>query len=180
MIKRVLLVVVCLLTFLSLAALPAAAQAEKGDKEVLVNGTFTRFWDGEAFNFGIIAVNLGYYATDHVQVGAGMNFIILTGGASGGGGSISETNVGFNALIRYNFSTEGRKAVPYVGAEYFMFTHHEPVNLSFIRGHAGVKYFFTRNVAIDFNAGYARNVFADSAFGKVHVVDTRVGIAYVF
>ena len=80
MIKRVLLVVVCLLTVLTLAALPAAAQAEKGDKEMLVNGNFIREWGGGggAFNFGVIALNLGYYATDHVQVGAGVNFLFVT------------------------------------------------------------------------------------------------------
>lgn len=167
----------CVLLVLALLPQPAAAQAEKGDKEVIFNAFVFHIKPdaGSWFSTGTVLGSLGYYFTNKWQGGGGANVSI-----SGGAGTGTEVTFGFNGFVRYNFSTEGRKTVPYVGFDYFMFDADEPTNLSFFRPNAGVKYFFARNVALDFNGGYSRNFFADSTFGKLHAIDYRAGIAYVF
>jgi len=163
------------LVIVALSAVPAAAQAEKGDKSVSFNGMVMVFTgEGVTYEMGVVTAGLSYYATEKVEVGVAPVITIV-----GGADTDTAATFGFTTFGRYNFAAKGRKAVPYLSAEYWLYDHHDVKNFSALRFAGGAKYYVKRNIAFDFNAGYARNFFADEAW-RINVIDFRFGIAYVF
>lgn len=160
-------------SFLLLPVL-ARAQAEAGDSEILLNGDVTTLTaSGSSFTSGNLSLGYGYYFTPQIQLFSGTNI-----GIFGGSGLGTDVSSGANFALRYNFSTAGRKLVPYLAFEYFIFDVEESKESSFLRPNGGFKYFFTRNAAFDFNVGYGRNAFADGP--KLNMINERLGIAFVF
>ena len=162
-------------------------QAQKGAKELLLSGNVTTFFQGstniivgtqtitipsDSFTNGTLILGLGYYITQQVEVFAG-GIITITGGPTG-------TNVagGMNSAFRYNFSAPGRKAVPYVSLEYFLSDASSPKETSFLRPNGGLKYYFKPNIAIDFNAGWGRNAFADGP--KLNIINEQIGLVFAY
>ena len=152
----------------------AFAQADKGDKELLLSGDVTTFTGGGAsFTQGTASGSIGYYFSKSLELIGGTS-LSLSQGDSGG----TSVDAGLNGAFRYNFSSSGKKAVPYVGFEYFMNSVRDPKDSSFIRPNGGFKYYFKRNVAIDVNGGWGRNAFASGP--KFNVINERIGIVFVF
>ena len=96
------------------SALPASAQAEKGDQEILLHGDVTsRFGgDAESATTGTVAAGLGYYFTNRVELFGSLNLSINHQTVAG-----TSANTGFGTAFRYNLSQPDVKLVPYAGLE---------------------------------------------------------------
>jgi len=88
-------------------AVPALAQAEKGDKEVLFNGDVTTAFGGDTTSStttGNVSGGLGYYFTQQVELFGALN-LGFSRDAIGG----TNTDAGVGLAFRYNFArTDGR------------------------------------------------------------------------
>ena len=151
-------------------ALPAFAQAEQGDKEVLLNGDITTSFGGEtdpitgvepnAVTTGNVAAGLGYYFTQAVQGFGAINLGFSRDGTAG-----TTVDAGFALAFRYNFVRTGRETVPYVGIQYAMNSVRNPKDSSYVEPNGGFKYYLRPNVAFDVNVSYGRGF--SSAGGNI-------------
>ena len=161
-----LLVVVC--------AVSAFAQAEKGDKEILLNGdTTSSFGGGSASSTtGNVAAGLGYYFTQRVEMFGSVNLSMSRQAAAG-----TSVDAGVGMSFRYNFARSGVKTVPYLGFEYSLNSVENPKDSSFAEPNGGLKYYLRRNVAFDVNVSYGHALF--SAAGG-NVIRESVGLIFGF
>ena len=155
-----------------LSAVPALAQAEKGDKEVLLNGNVTSSFGGDssASTTGNVSGGLGYYFTQAVELFGSLN-VGFTRDATAG----TSTDAGLGVAFRYNFSMPGRQTVPYVGFEYSMNSVKNPKDSSYAQPNGGFKYYLQRNMAFDVNVSYGHAMFS-SAGGNI----IRESFGFVF
>lgn len=158
------------------AVSPAQAQAEKGDSDVTAFGLLaTAFSEGETVNIGAAIFSVGRFISDRSQVGGGPILIFASGGGE------TEATTGVDAYFRRYFAGRGRGQVyPYVGGEVLIFDVSPPegvsiADLSFAAGIGGLKYYLTRNTAID-----TRALFGVSMGGAGSLVQFTVGISYLF
>lgn len=167
-------------SFLSLAALTllasgsAAAQQEKGDKEVQLffTSSNTKATGGPSTTSTTLGLIFGYYFTAPLEVRIGMVGNGTT--TSGGGGSTGVFS--FTPGVTYSFIRAHQKTVPYLGIDAYFTSISSPggsVSNSSVRPNVGAKYFISRNAAVDFNFGY-------TAYTGVKVLDSRVGVVVVF
>jgi hypothetical protein len=156
------------------SALPASAQAAKGDKEILLHGDVTgRFGgDAESATTGTVAAGLGYYFTNRVELFGSVDLSINHQGTAG-----TSADAGFGTAFRYNISQPDVKLVPYVGLEYSLNSMRNPKDSSFIEPNGGVKYYIRRNVAFDVNASYGHALFSS---GGGSVIRESVGLVFGF
>ena len=124
------------------------AQVEKGDFNATGNISFTSTTPegGDATNMGQIGVRGGYYFTNNIEAGAGIDIIIM-----------DETNMtGFGPYAVYNFLTSGGKFLPYIGANYYRFDAgiEGADAIGQIGGFGGFKYFLTEAVNVDTSLNY--------------------------
>ena len=161
------------LLVLSFAA-SALAQAEKGDKEVLLNGDVTSSFGGDSSSFstGNVAAGLGYYFTQEMELFGSVNFAISRGATAG-----TSVDSGLGMSFRYNFAKPGQKTVPYAGVEYSLNSVKNPADSSFVQPNGGFKYYVRRNVAFDVNVSYGHALF--SAAGG-NVIRESVGLVFGF
>ena len=170
-------------SFLSLAALTllasgsAAAQQQKGDKEVQLFAT-SSYMKTNVGGFSssttstTIGLIFGYFFTAPLEVRIGM---VGTGSSSSGGGG-STGVFSFTPGVTYSFIRSGSKTIPYLGVDaYFTSITSGGVSQSnsSVRPNLGAKYFISRNAAIDVNMGY-------TSYTGVKVLDERVGVVIVF
>ena len=139
--------VVILVAILTLAALPAFAQMEQGDREVQAAGSIYTVEDFTLIN---IVGTYGYYYRHNVQIGVGPSItrIEVFG--------FSETTLGASFFGRYFFPSK-TKTVPYLVAQWYQFDFSPPDPLSFtdasyLQGGAGFKYFVNEYIAWDVSA----------------------------
>jgi hypothetical protein len=162
-----------------LAASPAAAQQEQGDKELSIFATTATSFGGgtPTFTNGTIVPGIGYFITRQVEV-SGISFISI----SGGGGTGTSVDFGLGGTLDYNFAKEGRKAFPYLGIEldWFNVSGSPRTNDVEIRPHGGFKFFVKRNVALDLNAGYRRGISGPFKDAGLNIIDVRFGIKFIF
>jgi hypothetical protein len=162
-------------------AAPVFAQAEQGDKEVLLNGDIATSFGGEAdpvtgdepdaVTTGNIAAGLGYYFTQAVQGFGAINLGFSRDATSG-----TNVDAGFALAFRYNFVTMGRQTVPYVGIQYAMNSVRNPKDSSFIEPNGGFKYYLRPKVAFDVNISYGRGF--SSAGGNI--LRESIGLVFGF
>jgi len=168
-----LLALACLLVVSS--AVPALAQAEKGDKEVLFNGDVTTAFGGDTTSStttGNVSGGLGYYFTQQVELFGALN-LGFSRDAIGG----TNTDAGIGLAFRYNFARTGRQTVPYLGLEYAMNSVKSAKDSSYIQPNAGFKYYLQRNMAFDFNVSYGHALFTS---GSGNIIRESFGLVFGF
>ena len=155
-----------------LGAVPAFAQAEKGDKEVLLNGDVSSSFGGGSTSAttGNVSAGLGYYFTQRVELFGSVNLSMSRQATAG-----TSVDAGVGMSTRYNFAQPGVKTVPYLGFEYSLNSVKNPKNSSFVEPNGGIKYYLRRNVAFDFNVSYGH---ALSSAGGGNVVRESVGLVF--
>ncbi len=148
-------------------ALPASAQAKKGDSEVQLFASFSMAANEAGSAQGDIFGNYGLFATDHVQVGGGPTISIARG---------NPVNVtfGINAFTRRYFG--GSRVQPYVGGEFFMFDVTDP-DFSYANALFGVKNYLSERAAIDFKGGYG---FLIKEPGSAGLISFQIGLTVLF
>jgi hypothetical protein len=176
------------------AVLPSAAlaQAQKGDKEVLLFGNVTSIhskgvevpgfgtFGGGTNTFGNIFVNFGVYVTDAMEVGGGPQFSISSSGGGEDGSGVS-TTTGANGFLRFNFGG-GAKVAPYVGAEVNVQDFKAPEGGSvgdnvFMAAIAGVKSYLSEKAALDMKGQFGFNA---SHPGDQQLFGFTIGLTFVF
>lgn len=146
-----------------LFAAPAFAQAEKGDKEVLLNGDVTTAFGGDTTSTtttGNVSAGLGYYFTQALQLFGALNVGFARDAVSG-----TEVDAGLGIAFRYNFPRPGSQVVPYAGVEYSLNSFQNAGDSSYIQPNGGFKYYLQRNIAFDVNVSYGRSL--SSASGSI-------------
>jgi hypothetical protein len=162
-------------------AVPAFAQAEQGDKEVLLNGDITTSFGGEAdpttgvepgsVTTGNLSAGLGYYFTQAVEGFGAINLGFSRDATAG-----TSVDAGFALAFRYNFSRMGRQMVPYVGVQYAMNSVKDPGDSSYVQPNGGFKYYLRPKVAFDVNISYGHGF--SSAGGSIF--RESVGLVFGF
>jgi hypothetical protein len=167
------LVLGCLLVAAS--AVPAFAQAEKGDKEVLLNGDVTTAFGGDSTTTattGNVSGGLGYYFTQAIELFGAMNLGFARDATNG-----TDVDAGLGLAFRYNFARTGRQTVPYLGVEYALNSVKNAKDSSYIQPNAGFKYYLQRNMAFDFNVSYGHALFTS---GGGNIVRESFGLVFGF
>jgi hypothetical protein len=157
------------------SALPALAQAEKGDKEVLLNGDVTTAFGGDATTStttGNVSGGLGYYFTQAVELFGALNVGFARDAIAG-----TDVDAGVGLAFRYNFPRPGRQTVPYLGVEYSLNSVKNAKDSSYIQPNGGFKYYLQRNMAFDVNVSYGHALFT-SASGNV--ISESFGLVFGF
>jgi hypothetical protein len=176
------------------AALPgvAQAQAQKGDKEVLLFGNVSAIrtkavevpgfgtFGGGTNTTGNIFINLGVFVTNALEIGGGPQFSISS---SGGGedGEGTSTTTGANGFLRFNFGG-GAKVAPYIGGEVNVSDFEAPEGGSigdntFLGAIAGVKSYLSEKAALDMKGSFGFNA---SAPGDMQMFGFTIGLTFVF
>jgi hypothetical protein len=153
---KIFFIIVCCLCIFVVSPGFTYAQAEKGDKEILINGYL--FAQTGEFGFASITTffNYGVFFTDSLQVGGGPSITYtqmaaIEGFEDSGGGELS---INLNAFVRKYFLKEGSKTVFYAGGEGFYYDAFREGSLLYLRPFVGLKYYFMQKVAFDANLGY--------------------------
>jgi hypothetical protein len=134
---------------LLVAAVPAGAQIEKGDKELQAN----------LFLFtvsGVTLINtsasLGYFSSEQLEYGGGPNISYISGPG------FSDTTVGLMLFGRYHFTTTS-KTVPYLCGQWYQFDlapgdEVDFVDMSYLQFGGGFKYFLSEDFAFDMSGEF--------------------------
>ena len=193
---RTLTSVVLGLAMLLAVVSPAAAQAQKGDNEVLVFGFVTSFLSSDfTSTTGTLNFSIGRFVNDRLQVGGGPtvsisststpaqriptgidrngNVIFTTLAAS----TTVDTTLGVNGFLRQYFGASGAKVAPYVGGELFINDISAAGDQAFANGLGGVKSYLSEKAAIDFKGAFG---FLLSDPGAQRILQFSVGITYLF
>jgi hypothetical protein len=158
---------------LTLFATSAFAQADQGDKEVLLNGNVTSAFGGGAgtsSTAGNVNAGLGYYFTQRVELFGSVGLSISKQALAG-----TDVGAGLGVSFRYNFTQPGVKTVPYVSFAYSLNSVRSPKDSSLVEPNAGLKYYLRPKVAFDVNVSYGHALF--SSVGG-HVISERVGLVF--
>jgi hypothetical protein len=156
---------------------PAFAQAQKGDKEVLLFGNlFVISGGGSTTTVGLIFANVGVFVTDTVEVGGGPTLTVA------GGGGDTTTIVGVNGFLRKSFAQANAKIAPYVGVETSIQdlapdAGQSVADTTFINAIGGVKNYFTESAALDVKGNFG---FLLSDPGALRIFGFTVGITVIF
>ena len=145
---RKVVIVACAIT---LIAIPALAQQQRGDIELGLQGfVLTTVGMGVSATVGTVQGKLGFFFTDNFEFGVTPSMTIVT--------VKGETDVdgGGGAFLTYSVLLKNARAVPYFGAQYYKssFSTDFDVDPGSVGVNAGVKFFFTRKAAFDVNANY--------------------------
>jgi len=193
--KRLLAATVCVV--LVVLVVPGYGQQQAGDFELQFLGSYYRTVGVEGYTMGSgnISAKIGPYITDNIQIGLGPNLTIShstytqtdysynpqTGRLTTTEEEVTETNTVFGtyAFLVYSFLSRSGKLVPYLGAQYFKNDFNkpfseEPGSLGFS---GGVKYFFTKKAAIDFQGNYLFDMNKDAQGGYMLFA---AGISFLF
>jgi hypothetical protein len=153
----------------------ALAQAEKGDKEVLLNGDVTSSFGADASSAtttGNVTGGLGYYFTQEMELFGSVNLAMSRQATAG-----TSVDAGLGVSFRYNFATPGRKTVPYAGFEYSLNSLRNPTDSSFVQPNGGLKYYVRRNVAFDVNVSYGHALLSNASGS---VIRESIGLVFGF
>jgi hypothetical protein len=154
----------------------AQAQAQKGDKEVLLFGNVSTFIsESTTFSSGTIFVNAGVFMSDTLEVGGGPTISISFAGDT------TTFQTGVNAFFRKYTNAESTVA-PYFGAEVSIndIAPDEPdtiANNTFLAGIAGIKNYFSERAALDIKGLFG---FRANDPGAFQLLQINVGLTIVF
>jgi len=163
---------------------------------------------GSSTGNGSVNILLGYYLTRQFEIrgGTGIGIMALQACShtQSSAGVLTCTafdksqvvgNPTFTAGAVFNFAAQGQKVAPYIGGDYSAigvhsagalkltssttFSQNFPLNwTSNIRPNGGIKFFIKRNIALDINVGWEKDL-GDNSSG-LNTFDTRIGFSYVF
>jgi hypothetical protein len=160
-------------------ASPAAAQASKGDQEVILFGSLTTniqkdFSGGRTTSTnGNFFLNIGQYVTDALEVGGGP---LISFQAVQGGGTSSD--LGLNTFLRYHLGNSSARSKPYVGAEYLVTSvKNDVANSQYVQMLVGVKNYMSERAALDMAGAYG---FLPNHAADRQVFTFRMGITVLF
>ena len=173
-------------------AAPAAAQAQRGDNEVLVFGLVTSFLsESTTSTNGTINFNIGRFVTDRTQIGGGPTISIsatttperqvprLVGTRivfdTIPGETTVDATVGVSGFLRRYFS--GGRVAPYLGGEVFVSDVESAGDTTFVNAIGGVKNYLSERAAIDFKGAFGFNTRDASAF---QLLQFSVGLTVLF
>ena len=172
-VTRVVLAALMLTAFSS----TAFAQAQKGDKEVLLFGNlFVLSGGGSTQTVGIIFTNIGVFVTDSLEVGGGPTITV-----SGGAGSTTAV-VGVNGFLRKSFAQSNAKIAPYVGAEVSIqdLAPEAPQGIgdvTFVNAIGGIKNYLSEKTALDLKGNFG---FLITDPGALRIFGFTVGLTVLF
>ena len=163
------------------------SQQQRGDVEAQLTGYyFTTVGTEFSSSSGSINAKLGYYFSDHLEIGFGPTFTVSSSTVLKQTGTFTyeketetTTDVGTSAFATYSFLAGGAKTVPYFGAQYFKQSFKRPISED--RGtagiYAGVKFFFTKKTAFDFGGNYLFSLNQDAEGGLLLFA---AGLSFLF
>jgi hypothetical protein len=122
----------------------AAAQVEKGDREIQLQGSI---FTVEGVTMVTVSALYGYFVTPKMEWGGGPTISHV------GSSFYDETNISLTFFGRHNFVT-GEKMVPYVSGQLYQYDLSPAEGTSFtdytyLQAGGGFKYFVSENVAYD-------------------------------
>ena len=182
-------VIVLAIIMLIFSGLNAHAQAVKGQEEFSISGDLFVPVKNTPSTTGLVSFDISRYFTRRVQAGVGstFNFFGDTTDNYNSSGVITGTTTKLavtsdpNVFVRYNFIKPKNPFAPYLGLEAGTSIQSDGNTSQFqdnfyIRPNVGLKYYFSKRAAFDWNAGY-QSVVKDSSNGTA---DFRVGISVLF
>jgi hypothetical protein len=147
----------CLVLASTAITVTAAAQQQKGDKEVGIGGSFlvSKPKGGSTFANGNVVGTLGYYYTRQIKfnVGTSLNISRTPGspGFGGVGGTSASTTVSGQILYgaSYNFITGSATTFPYlgIGASTSVSNAQGSQSSTSVDPYVGVQHFFSRTAS---------------------------------
>jgi hypothetical protein len=154
----------------------ASAQAQQGDKEILLNGQLSTIntdtgFGSSTFTFGQGVLNLGQYFSDTLEIGGGPSIFV-----SGGAGS-TDAQFGANAFLRKYLHTSRPTVAPFVGAEAYDRDFSEFSDSLFVDVNVGVKNYLSERSALEVSAGFGLN---PSHPGDQQILQIKVGLTVLF
>ena len=185
---RRLLIGATVLVSLVMAPRLASAQAQQGDREVLVQGLVftsisslpqTTFTGGrlvtttstQTSTTGIGIFNLGQFLTDTFELGAGPSISF-----SGGGGNTTVT-LGGNAFARKYFGSNRPTIAPFAGLEASVQDFSDVSNQLFVNILAGLKDYVSERAALEMSAGFGVN---PSNPSTNQLIQFKIGLTVLF
>ena len=166
--KATLPIALCALGLL-LSAGPAAAQANKGDSEVLMQGFVGMNPEAAADSaFGNFTFTYGVYVTNGLELGVGPSITITT----------DSTSMGMNLFVLQHF---GRARVtPYVGADFRSYDIEDD-SQGFFGFNGGLKNYLSERAALDLRVAYGvQAVEPAPGFGRAKNLQFSIGLSVLF
>lgn len=163
---------------LALAAAPAAAQIEAGDKSVGVQGMFATLTGVEdvSFTFG-----MGFFSFNKFQTSKfAWRFNLSTQISSGEdefGESTTDVSTGIGGGLEWNFNKAGQKTIPFVGLDVTMFTGQDET-FTMLSPSAGFRSFVSRSTSFDVALSYNTIVSGGEDTGGAGIILGRLGFSY--
>jgi len=137
---------------------PLQAQQEAGDLELQFTGSVlsTVGQDGGSFTSGVFKTKVGYFVTDHVELGAfpSLLFARVTVERADRPETISETRFGMGVFGTYSFLMEDATTVPYVGAQFYRIDLTDDDETGGAGGNGGFKFYISRTTAFDLGGNF--------------------------
>ncbi len=132
---------------------PLQAQQEQGDVELQFAGSVlsTVGQDGGSFTSGILKTKMGYFVTDHVELGVfpSVLFDRVTVEQGNERETFSATRFGMGLFGTYSFLMEDATTVPYVGMQFYRIDLTDEDEVGWIGANGGFKFYISRTTAFD-------------------------------
>ncbi len=137
---------------------PAQAQQEAGDLELQFTGSVlsTVGQDGGSFTSGVFKTKVGYFVTDHVELGAfpSLLFARVTVEQGDVSQTVSDTRFGMGVFGTYSFLMEDATTVPYLGAQFYRIDLTDDNETGWAGVNGGFKFYISRTTAFDLGGNF--------------------------
>lgn len=157
---------------LALAAAPAAAQIEAGDKSVSLNGMYMTLSGVPDVTFSLSMAQAGFNKFQTSKFAWRVSTLIMVSDAGEG----NETMTGFGGGLEWNFNKQGRTTIPFVAMDVNQFSASDE-SFTMLSPSAGFRAFMSRSTSFDVAASYNTIVagLEDASGGLIMV---RMGFSY--
>ena len=156
-----------------LAARPATAQIEKGDKSLGFQTMLVSATGEEPFTFGLGVVGFNYYVTRNLSWRLGVVAIRVEGG------DVKTTVTGLSGGVEWNFGQAGAKTVPFIAVDASQIIA-ENANATGIEASAGFRKFISRSTSFDVVGAYSTNLTKDDSGSTGGQINVRFGFTFYF
>lgn len=179
------IVPICLALCLTVLAVPALSQQQKGDVELQFQGYyFTTVGTEASIGSGTLSAKIGPYITDNLQVGIGPTLTVTTAPEFSidpvtfqtKTESKTTTTFGSTAFFVYSFLTRNAKLVPYFGAQYFKQDFSDSDDNGSVGVNLGAKYYFAKKAAFDVSGNYLFTLNPDAEGGILYFA---IGLSFL-
>jgi len=156
-----------------LAARPAAAQIEKGDKSLALQSLAWFATGDESFTFGLGAIGFNYFQTRSFAWRVGAVVVAFEVGDA------SATVTGLTGGLEWNFGQQGAKTVPFIAVDVSQLIG-ENMNSTGIAPSAGWRTFISRSTSFDVVGAYSTNLTKDDSGSSGGLITARLGFSFYF